>query len=417
MAIIIREYAGYNNFNATRNAIDVNFTEGFFNETNDSFATIEPDSLMVDVEGIHAYPYATRNFTRYMPKCLKNSIPSWTKPYRKPVIKHHNEENGETIGRIINVKYKESNTLSNTPALVFTINIPNEQAKKEIKNGLLATTSIGVIAHDVRCSICGAHLEDGSSCGHERGQEYSINGKKEICYWDMYSIEAKELSYVIVPSDAYSKNIRAYPAASTHNNNKPISESLNDNEINIKGETNLEDTKVLKEKLQQSEESITKLNEKITELESEKKSLKEKIVELNNNIDSLKEEKTQEIQLREGAESELIETKKELRLNIIENFQYLRQATGKEKINLDLLENRTDDSLKDSIKDLKEELSIVNNKAKEMNDNLPKPGSVKSPIKHSTNVQESHKESKNKKEINFDESLEQILTAMFNKKR
>ena len=40
MAIIIREYAGYNNFNATRNAIDVNFTEGFFNETNDSFATI-----------------------------------------------------------------------------------------------------------------------------------------------------------------------------------------------------------------------------------------------------------------------------------------------------------------------------------------------------------------------------------------
>lgn len=417
MAIIIREYAGYNNFNATRNAIDVNFTEGFFNETNDSFATIEPDSLMVDVEGIHAYPYATRNFTRYMPKCLKNSIPSWTKPYRKPVIKHHNEENGETIGRIINAKYKESNTLSNTPALVFTINIPNGQAKKEIKNGLLATTSIGVIAHDVRCSICGAHLEDGSSCGHERGQEYSINGKKEICYWDMYSIEAKELSYVIVPSDAYSKNIRAYPATSTHNNNKPISESLNDNEINIKGETNLEDTKVLKEKLQQSEESITKLNEKITELESEKKSLKEKIVELNNNIDSLKEEKTQEIQLREGAESELIETKKELRLNIIENFQYLRQATGKEKINLDLLENRTDDSLKDSIKDLKEELSIVNNKAKEMNDNLPKPGSVKSPIKHSTNVQESHKESKNKKEINFDESLEQILTAMFNKKR
>ena len=158
----------------------------------------------------------------------------------------------------------------------------------------------------------------------------------------------------------------------------------------------MEDTKVLKEKLQQSEESITKLNEKITELESEKKSLKEKIVELNNNIDSLKEEKTQEIQLREGAESELIETKKELRLNIIENFQYLRQATGKEKINLDLLENRTDDSLKDSIKDLKEELSIVNNKAKEMNDNLPKPGSVKSPIKHSTNVQESHKKSKNK---------------------
>lgn len=133
MAIIIREYAGYNNFNATRNAIDVNFTEGFFNETNDSFATIEPDSLMVDVEGIHAYPYATRNFTRYMPKCLKNSIPSWTKPYRKPVIKHHNEENGETIGRIINVKYKESNTLSNTPALVFTINIPNEQAKKRNK--------------------------------------------------------------------------------------------------------------------------------------------------------------------------------------------------------------------------------------------------------------------------------------------
>ena len=91
MAIVIREY------------VDGGFYHKVINENSDNKGTeiteansqinnnIDPDSIMVDIEGIHGAPYVTRNFTRYMPKCLKGSVPSWIKPYRKPLIKHHND--------------------------------------------------------------------------------------------------------------------------------------------------------------------------------------------------------------------------------------------------------------------------------------------------------------------------------------
>lgn len=219
MALMIREYTGDKFIKTNEIKTPLNLTEATI-ETNVSDEAIDPNSLMVEIEGIHAYPHATRNFTRYMPKCLKNSISLWTTPYRRPLIKHHNEENGEIIGRICAAEYKTSKTLSGTPALVFTVNVPGEEAKKDVKNGILSTASIGVMAYDVRCSICGTHLEDGDECEHERGREYTVNGKKEVCYWDVYSMEPKELSYVIVPSDIYAKNTKIYPA--TNSRNKPI---------------------------------------------------------------------------------------------------------------------------------------------------------------------------------------------------
>ena len=44
-------------------------------ESANASESIDPDSIMVDIEAIHSMPFATRNFTRYSPKCIKNSIP------------------------------------------------------------------------------------------------------------------------------------------------------------------------------------------------------------------------------------------------------------------------------------------------------------------------------------------------------
>ena len=110
MAIEINEFVGNDFFSKTiesAKALDgVNVTEA--SNTQSINQNIDPDSLMVEIEAIHAYPHATRNFTRYMPKGLKNSVPSWTNPYNRPLIKHHNEENGKIIGRVLEAKYIEN---------------------------------------------------------------------------------------------------------------------------------------------------------------------------------------------------------------------------------------------------------------------------------------------------------------------
>ena len=125
---------------------------------------------------------------------------------------HHNEKDGQIIGRVHSVEYTEVNTRGNTPALVFTANVGDEEGKKGIKNGTLSTVSIGVIAHDIRCSICGTNLVEEGMCEHEKGEYYEKDGETQLCYWIIEKIEPKEVSYVIVPSDAYAHNLRVYDA-------------------------------------------------------------------------------------------------------------------------------------------------------------------------------------------------------------
>lgn len=201
MAIEIKEYVGHE-------FVSVNHTPTKLkNMTESSVETyVDENSLMVDIEAIHSR--VTRNNTYYSPECLKDSVPYWTNPYERPVIMHHNEKDGAIIGRIKSVEYKEAGIRTGTPALVFTANIGDDEGKKGIKNGTLSTVSIGVIAHDLRCSICGTNLAEEGLCEHEKGETY--DGK--LCYWIINKMEPKEVSYVIVPSDIYAHNLRVYEA-------------------------------------------------------------------------------------------------------------------------------------------------------------------------------------------------------------
>ena len=331
-------------------------------------SVIDPNSIMVEIEGIHAAPFATRNYTRYTPNCLKKSVASWTNPYRRPLIKHHNEEDGEIIGRICEAKYITKNTRSETPALLFTVNIPGEQAKADVKSGLLETTSIGVIAHSVKCSICGQELANGETCEHERGAIY--NG--ETCYWDIHEMEAKELSYVIVPSDMYAKNIDIYPATASNSKVKAFAESLNQDLNLTKGDiTDMpEDLKV---KLQESEAKVTALTQEVTELKEAATQTSEKITELektNSDLTTVKESLEQELeglktekddltqkmteaaQMREGLEAQVAEVKAELKEALVQNFVTMREALGHSDVDVEAVKNRSEESIKDSISDL-----------------------------------------------------------------
>lgn len=198
MAIYLQEY-----FGAGIKQINESFNPDLTESQVQTY--IDENSLMVDIEAIHSK--ITRNCTYYSPTCLKDSVPYWTNPYEIPVIMHHNEKDGQIIGRVKAAEYTETETRSGTSALILTANIGNEEGKKGIKDGTLSTVSIGVIAHELTCSICGANLAE-EVCEHERGETY--DGK--LCYWIINKMEPKEVSYVIVPSDKYAHNIRVYDA-------------------------------------------------------------------------------------------------------------------------------------------------------------------------------------------------------------
>ena len=204
VAIEIKEYVGHQFVSVNGSGNYINLKEGY------AETYMAEDSIMVDIEAIHSR--ITRNNTYYSPNCLKESVPYWTNPYKVPVIMHHNEKDGQIIGRVHSVEYTEVNTRGNTPALIFTANVGDEEGKKGIKNGTLSTVSIGVIAHDLRCSICGTNLAEEGLCEHEKGEYYDVEGEQKLCYWIIEKMEPKEVSYVIVPSDAYAHNLRVYDA-------------------------------------------------------------------------------------------------------------------------------------------------------------------------------------------------------------
>ena len=423
MAMFIQEFCGDNHGISTSIVEDENLGVGLnVTESGSSQLPIDPNSINVDVEGIHAFPHATRNFTRYMPKCLKNSVESWTNPYNRPLIKHHNEKNGKIIGRVLNAEYVTRQTFSGTPALLFTVNVPGEEAKNEIKNGTESTVSIGVIAHDVRCSICGQQLAGGETCEHERGVTY--NG--ETCYWDIHSMEAKELSYVIVPSDIYAKNRKIYAATTKSGEKTQITESLDDSIK--KGEQKQMAAEEIQKELTEAKAKITtleatvselteakKASEKtVTELTEAKSALEKQVAELTEAKATLEQQAKDEAALKEGLESSLEETKVALKNSLVETMQALRKAAGKKELDAETIKNRSEDSLNDAIMDLKEEMTST--EASHPASTAPEAGSVKDPTLQENedehaggkNVTESNENEK----IDLEAGLNQLLTGM-----
>lgn len=435
MAIMIKEYIDHKDANAfyeeapnPQPANEIDLQEAAKTEE----APIDPDSLMVEIEGIHAYPHATRNYTRYMPECLANSVPTWTKPYHRPLIKHHNEKDGDIIGRVIAAEYISRSNRSKTPALKFTANVSDEDAKKAVKDGRLDTVSISGMATDVRCSICGRQLADGDMCEHERGMQYKVGNKTKTCYWDIYQMEAKELSYVIVPSDIYAKNECFYPAFK--NSKAEIKESLSDN-LHKKGEKAMPEPKTSTE-LEQAQLKISELTEKVSKLEEsaeafqkQSKEFAEKEAELEKQISDLTEAKeaankqitdltnakkalednaANEKALKESLETQLADTKAQLKESLIDTLQAVRLSTGRKAIDSEVVSSRTEDSIRDSISDLKEDFEsrFVNKQiaVAESSADIPAAESVEDPTAKSDNPEKG-------KKLNVAESAEKVEEA------
>lgn len=419
MAIELKEYCGF--VAGPSFSLKESYSPVTLQETN----TVAEDCVLVDIEGIHAYPVSTRNFTRYMEEALKNSVPYWTQPYERPLIKHHNEQNGKTIGRVIAAEYTQSKFVKDGHALTFTAMVPKEPEASDVQTGLLKTVSIGAISQDVRCSICGHNLAKEGPCEHERGHVYD----GEICYWDVYEIEPKELSYVVVPSDPYAQNIRVYTKKSVVPP-KPLKEAADDNLVGGKPLDEKE-----KEKLEQQ---IAELNQKVSQLEAEKaaaeKNLeteKTTVSELNQKIENavaelqkkteeaekkeeelaaVKEENESLKQQQETAEQQAVAAQESYHELLGQSINLVRKATGRKELEESVIKSRSSESLKDTFVDLLEEYgsgTIITH----MNpDTVPNPGLPN--LEEKANKKDVLDLPENKKQTDSRTMLEKLFTSI-----
>jgi hypothetical protein len=319
------------------------------------------------------------------------------------MILHHNEKDGKIIGRVRAAEYTAKSQVPGAPALTFTVNVADKEGKEGVLDGRLKTVSIGVIVSDCRCSICGTNIAEDGECDHDRGAVYD----GETCYWDIYSMEAKELSYVIVPSDIYAQNVKIYKPTET----KSITES------NQKGAMSMQEGQVIGEEVKPgaetlpvapteagepaapadpvepaaeepatpaepaapaAEDEVEALRTKIAgleaDLESEKASRAEALGKLAQAGDTLAQvqkdlqtakdavvlkdaDLIKEKQLKESVETELVAAKKQIRESLEESFISLKETLGKGTVSKESVADRSDESLKDAVRDLTEELS------------------------------------------------------------
>lgn len=473
MAIEIREFVGaealfFNNVESAKTG-PLNLTEWHADEM------IDPNSIMVDIEGIHSI--ITRNNTYYTPECLRESIPHWTNPYGTPVIMHHKEKDGITIGRVKAVEFTDKQTRSGTPALIFTVNIPDEEGKKAIKNGTLSTVSIGAIAHDVRCSICGTNLAEHGLCEHEKGEMY----EDKLCYWIINKIEPKELSYVIVPSDKYAHNLRVYKpqlkakvvGESTNQSEvtkrmfenpfadiqvveatqegeitiaeakekeevqpkqeekpkeskkeeevkevpkeEPKKEDETPNEVNVDEEVKGEEEGEVKEEVvkeePKKEEPKEETKEETPEENKELKELKTEVEELKAQIKDLHKKLEAEKNLRESAETELLGFRLEKKKVLVEKVNSLRTELNLEQEDANTLMESSEETLELTIKNLNEFTNVAKNIL-----NIPKVNSTVSVSEEADNTSKENKP-KEVKESNEDSNIdlmEEVLNIFNN---
>ena len=298
MAIELKEYVGAVFVETKSGDKDnkINLSEGY------TQTYVDKDSLMVDIEAIHSI--ITRNDTLYTENCIKDSIPYWTAPYERPVIMHHNEKDGKIIGRVKAANFIKESERSGTAALELVANIGDEEGKKGIKNGTLATVSIGAIAHDIRCSICGTNLVEEGMCEHDKGEIY--DGKR--CYWIVNKIEPKEVSYVIVPSDIYAHNTRVYDAVKKNKNE--VNESMSNIFADLIEAHGLNSIDVTESKVEETKEG-TQVEEEVKDGAKVNESEKAEEQKAESEEESKKEEEKSEEKKEEEAKQPETEDKEE----------------------------------------------------------------------------------------------------------
>lgn len=371
------------------------------------------------IEAIHAG--RTRNNNIYPAERLKGDFKnrsgcySFVHPYPKPMLKNHDHES-EPTGRIKNAQFV-SDTATGKEAIIIVPEITDPDTIEKVLDGRYMTVSIGASTDSATCNICGTNIIE-EWCGHVKGVEYDGT----VCGWITGELYFDECSWVNVPADSDARVINtgeseleesfmeAYVELEDKIYDLGVEEGISEvkpllaESLGLKSSTDdLEGGKntVSKPKVDPAlEESVDSLKviiaekdeaiilkdaevaEKTATIEANEATILEKetlitekdaslaekdqkieesaveIAELKESIETLEAEK-------ELAESTIAEYKAIIHRNLAEKvYEYrvfLRKPVkeNKEEAITELIE-RSEDSLKDSLADLEEELATVN---------------------------------------------------------
>jgi hypothetical protein len=157
-------------------------------------------AVEIEVEAIHAG--RTKNNTIYQASklrgdaTLRSGIHSWTTPYNKPFLTHHNQRDGEPVGRVTSASFSNT-TNASREGIIITAEIVDKDAMQKVLDGRYKTVSIGGETDSSTCSICGQDIIKDGFCGHWPGDTY--DGEK--CAFIIGNVWFHELSFVNVPAD------------------------------------------------------------------------------------------------------------------------------------------------------------------------------------------------------------------------
>ena len=160
--------------------------------------------LALDVEMEATHSGKNHNYCIYYEDSMEKDAESFINPFKKPMLKNHNDYSGEPLGRINQSWFGPSALTDERSAIHLKARVTDQDAIPKFLDGRYSTVSIGGTMGTVTCNVCGKTiLKDGKFkfCGHWRGESY----KDQMCYWGAKDIEYHEVSTVNNPADDYAQ--------------------------------------------------------------------------------------------------------------------------------------------------------------------------------------------------------------------
>lgn len=160
--------------------------------------------LALDVEMEATHSGKNHNYCIYYEDSMEKDAESFVNPFKKPMLKNHNDYSGEPLGRITQSWHGPSALTDERSAIHLKARVTDQDAIPKFLDGRYSTVSIGGTMGTVTCNVCGKTiLKDGKFkfCGHWRGETY----KDQICYWGAKDIEYHEVSTVNNPADDFAQ--------------------------------------------------------------------------------------------------------------------------------------------------------------------------------------------------------------------
>lgn len=188
------------------------------------------DIIALDIETEATHSGKNHNFVIYYEDSMEKDAESFINPFHKPMLKNHNQYNGEPLGRVRQAYHGESTLTDERTAIHLKIRVTDSSSFEKFLDGRYQTVSIGGSMNTVTCNICGKNiLKDGKFkfCGHWRGETY----KDQVCYWGARDIEYHEVSVVNNPADDFAQIMKVTVLTSSDENNNTNNNNKEENQM------------------------------------------------------------------------------------------------------------------------------------------------------------------------------------------